>query len=88
MCVKKNLRSGALGRTEVVNLAQQAGSKAGNAEECPVGSFRRSSLCFVMFLSGTNEVFQLFLAKHPTKNIYEVKSKLVRVYNACYQYIW
>lgn len=88
MCVKKSLRSGALGRIEIVNLAQQAGSKAGNAEECPVGSFRWSSLCFVMLISGTNKVFQLLLAKHPTKNIYEVKSKLVRAYTVCYQYIW
>lgn len=38
MCVKKSLRSGALGRIEIINLAQQAGSKAGNAEDCPVGS--------------------------------------------------
>lgn len=88
MCVKKSLRSGALGRIEIVNLAQQAGSKAGNAEECPVGSFRWSSLCFVMAISGTNEVFQLLLPKHPTKNIYEVKSKLVHAYTVCYQYIW
>lgn len=88
MCVKKSLRNGALGRIEIVNLAQQAGSKAGNEEECPVGSFRWSSLCFVMFISGTNEVFQLLLAKHPTKKIYEVKSKLVHAYTVCYQYIW
>lgn len=87
MCVKKSLRSGALGRIEVVNLAQQAGSKAGNAER-PVGSFRWSSLCFVGLISGTNEVFQLLLAKHPTKNIYELKSKLVRAYTVCYQSIW
>lgn len=88
MCVKKSLRSGALGRIEIVDQAQQAGSKAGNAEECPVGSFRWSSLCFVMFISGTNEVFQLLLAKHPTKNIYEVKNKLVHAYTVCYQYTW
>jgi len=54
MCVKKSLRSGALGRIEIINLAQQAGNKAGNAEDRPIGSFRWSSLCFVMLTSGTN----------------------------------
>lgn len=46
------------------------------------------ALCSVMLISGTNEVFQLLLAKHPTKNIYEVKRELVRAYTVCYQYIW
>ena len=32
--------------------------------------------------------FQLLLAKHPTKNIYEVKSEVVLAYAVCYQYIW
>lgn len=32
--------------------------------------------------------FHLLIAKHPTKNIYEVKSKLVLAYAVCYQYIW
>lgn len=57
MCVKKSHRSGALGRIEVVDLAQKAGRKAGNAEDSPIGSFRWRLLCFVILISGTKEIF-------------------------------